>query len=251
VRARSRVVAESDGRGCTRLAVLRSESPLLLRRTGIGSGTGLTVHVVGGGAGPLRGDDLRLDIEVGPGAELEIRSVAAQLALPGRAHLPQSRLEIHATVAPGASLRWLPEPLIAAAGCDHLTVTRVEVADGGSLFWRDDLVCGRHGEDSGDVRTDTTIRYAGSTLYRHELSVGPNAPGWSGAAVLGGGRAIGTVIAAPASLLPPATSGPADYAVMPLAGPGALATAVAADIRPIRAALDPLSLPTPAALRTG
>ncbi|WP_127503154.1 urease accessory protein UreD [Actinoplanes solisilvae] len=235
MRARSRVVAESDGHGGTRLTELRSESPLLLRRTGA-----RTVHLVGGGAGPLRGDDLRLEIEVGPGATLEIRSVAAQLALPGRAHLPPSRLEIHATVAGGASLRWLPEPLIAAAGCDHLTVTRVEVAEGGSLLWRDDLVCGRHDEDSGTVRTDTTIRYAGSTLYRHELSAGPAAPGWSGPAVLGEGRAIGTVVAVPASLLPPATSGPADFAIMPLAGPGALATAVAADLRPVRAALDPI-----------
>jgi urease accessory protein len=30
---------------------------------------------------------------------------------------------------------------------------------------------------------------------------------------------------------------------MPLAGPGALATAVGADIRPVRAALDPLTEP--------
>ncbi|MGK5677821.1 urease accessory protein UreD [Actinoplanes sp. URMC 104] len=238
MRARSRVAAESDGRGGTRLTVLHSESPLLLRRTGPA-----TLHLVGGGAGPLRGDDLRLEISVGPGAALEIRSVAAQLALPGRGHLPRSRLEVHASVAEGATLRWLPEPLIAAAGCDHLSVTRVDVADGGALLWRDDLVCGRHGEQPGDVVMDTTIRYAGRTLYRHEVSVGPAAPGWSGAAVLGGGRALGTVVAVPAALLPPPISGPGDFAVMPLAGCGALATAVGADIRPVRAALDPLCEP--------
>ncbi|MBL7261231.1 urease accessory protein UreD [Paractinoplanes lichenicola] len=230
MKAFARVVAEKG----TRLTVLRSESPLLLRRTGPE-----TVHLVGGGAGPLRGDDLRLDITVGPGAVLEIRSVAAQLALPGRAHLPPSRLEITATVAAGGTLRWLPEPLIAAVGCDHVTVTRVDVEDGGELLWRDDLVCGRHNETSGDVRTDTTIRYAGRTLYRHELAVGPAAPGWSGAAVLGGGRAIGTLVAAPTGPAP--RSGPGDFAVMPLAGPGVLATAIGADIRPVRAALDPLS----------
>ncbi|MCO8276909.1 urease accessory protein UreD [Actinoplanes sp. TRM 88003] len=236
MKASSRVVAEPDGLGGTRLAVLRSESPLLLRRTGP-----TMVHLVGGGAGPLRGDDLRLEVEVAPGATLEIRSVAAQLTLPGRAHLPQSRLTIHATV--GGTLRWLPEPLIAAAGCDHVTVTCVEVLPGGSVLWRDDLVCGRHGEDAGDFRAETTIRYAGRTLYRHDLSIGPSAPGWSGAAVLGGGRALGTVVAVPGTLLPPPTSGPGDFAVMPLAGPGALATAVGADIRPVRAALDPLTRP--------
>ena len=244
MRAEARVVAEADGRGGTRLAVLRGESPLLLRRTGPRT-RGMTVHLVGGAAGPLRGDELRLDIEVGAGAALEMLSVAASLALPGRPG-PPSRLTITATVAAGGTLRWLPEPLIAAAGCDHIAVTRVEVAEGGSLLWRDDLVCGRHGETSGAVRADTTIRYAGVTLYRHELTVGPGAPGWDGAAVLDSGRAVGTLVAAGPDLPVPGAAGP-DAAVMALAGPGILATAVGPDIRRVQAALDPLChAPAPA-----
>lgn len=239
MRAEARIVAEADGRGGTRLAVLRGESPLLLRRTGPRTTGDVTVHLVGGAAGPLRGDDLRLDIEVGPGARLAVRSVAAQLALPGRPGAPASRLEIRASVAAGATLRWLPEPLIAAAGCDHLAVTHVEVAAGGTLLWRDDLVCGRHDEPSGDVRTDLTIRYAGSTLYRHQLTVGPRGPGWSGAAVLGGGRAIGSLVLAGPDLPGAALLG-GEAALMPLAGPGMLASAVGLDIRQVRAALDPL-----------
>ncbi len=247
MRASARVVAEADAHGGTRLVVLRGESPLLLRRTGPRQ-AGVTVHLVGGAAGPLRGDDLRLDIEVGPGARLDLRSVAASLALPGRAGSPPSRLVIHASVAAGGHLRWQPEPLIAAAGCDHRAVTRVEVAAGGRLLWRDDLVCGRHGEQSGDVRTETTIRYAGATLYQHELAVGPTAAGWSGAAVLGGGRATGSVVlagpdrASTAERFRPGR----DAAIMPLAGPGLLATAVGADIRQVRAALDPLGDDRPA-----
>jgi urease accessory protein len=132
--------------------------------------------------------------------------------------------------------------LIAASGCHHLTVTRVEVAAGGSLLWRDDLVCGRHDEPSGDARADVTIRYAGCTLYRHELAVGPDAPGWSGAAVLGGGLAVGALILAGPVLPDPALLG-GDAVLMPLAGPGMLASAVGADIRAVRAALDPLCVP--------
>jgi urease accessory protein len=235
MRARAQIVAEADGRGGTRLAVLRGESPLLMRRCGVA-----TVHLVGGAAGPLRGDDLRLDIEVGPGARLEMRSVAAALALPGRDG-PPSRLEIRATVAEGAELRWQPEPLIAAAGCDHHAVADVTVAAGGRLLWRDDLVCGRHSEESGAVRADITVRYAGLTLYRHQLRVGPGAPGWSGPAVLGGGRATGSVVLAGPDLPSPRILG-TDAALMPLAGPGMLATAVGADIRAIRAALDQIVL---------
>jgi urease accessory protein len=239
MKAEAHIVAEPDGYGGTRAAVLRGESPLLLRRTGPRGGD-LTVHLVGGAAGPLRGDDLRLHVEATPAVRLDVRSVAATLALPGRPG-PASRLTIRATVAAGATLRWWPEPLIAAAGCDHHTVTEIDVAEGGTLIWRDDLVLGRHGEDSGDVRTTTTIRYAGATLHRHDLSAGPAAPGWAGPAVLGGGRAFGTlVIAGPDR--PPA--GRLDGgAVMPLAGPGVVATAVAADIRDIRRALDPLTAP--------
>ncbi|BBH63599.1 urease accessory protein UreD [Actinoplanes sp. OR16] len=236
------MVAECDSRGRTRLTVLRGESPLLLRRTGppgVTASPGVTVHLVGGAAGPLRGDELRLEIEVGSGAWLEFRSVAASLALPGRSFLPASRLTVTATVAAGGTLRYLPEPLIAAAGCDHIAVTRVDVAEGGSLLWRDDLVCGRHGEDSGDLRADTRISYAGATLYRHELAVGPAAPGWSGAAVLGDGRAVGTLVAAGPDLPPLGMAGPS-AAVMPLAGPGVLATAVSADVREVARALDPL-----------
>jgi urease accessory protein len=250
VRAEARIVAEADGRGGTRLAVLRGESPLLLRRTGPSGGTGTTVHMIGGAAGPLRGDELRLHVDVGPGARLDVRSVAASLALPGRPGMPASRLEVRAVVAAGAVLRWLPEPVIAAAGCDHRALTQVEVAEGGRLAWRDELVCGRHGEAAGDVRTDVTIRYAGATLYRHELAVGPKAPGWTGAAVLGGGRAIGAVVLAG----PEATAGPVrlrgDAAMMPLAGPGVLVTAVGADIRAVRAALDPFCDDPPAQPRS-
>jgi urease accessory protein len=250
MRAEARIVAAADDRGGTRLAVLRGESPLLLRRTGPRTGDDVTVHLVGGAAGPLCGDELRLDVEVGPGARLTVRSVAAQIALPGRPGAPASRLEIRATVAADASLRWLPEPLIAAAGCDHRTITRVEVAAGGSLLWRDDLVCGRHDEPSGDVHTDLSIRYAGCTLYRHELTVGPRAPGWSGTAVLGAGRAVGQLVLAGPDLPAAALLG-GDSALMPLAGPGMLATVVGRDIRQVSAALDPLCARTQRLLPAG
>jgi urease accessory protein len=241
--ARARIVAEADGHGRTRLAVLHGEAPLLLRRTG--PGPAVVVHLIGGAAGPLGGDDLRLDVEVGPGARLTVRSVAASLALPG----PKggaSRMHVRATVGEGAALRWHPEPLIAATGCDHDVVTEVRVADGGALTWRDDVVCGRHGEAPGDVRLTTTIRYADRPLYHHDLAVGPAAPGWSEAAVLGGGGAVGSLIVVdPAwSADGPPTArvlGP-DAALMPLAGPAFLAMAVAADSRGVCAALDPLAL---------
>jgi urease accessory protein len=231
VRARARLVAAAGDR----LTVLRGEPPLLLRRTGPA-----TVHLVGGAAGPLGGDDLRLEIEVEAGAELTVRSVAAQIALPGRNAQSPSRLEISARVGPDATLRWRPEPLIAAAGCDHHTITQVEVAAGGRLLWRDDLVFGRHGEPSGALRTRALFRYAGKTVYRHDLTVGPDAPGSRSPAVLGKAHALGTLLALPDVAEPPPPGGEA--AAMRLAGPGVVITALGADIRAVQAVLDPISL---------
>jgi urease accessory protein len=236
MRASARIVAEADRLGDTRLAVLRGESPLLFRRTGPIRRGGVTVHLVGGAAGPLRGDELRLGLEVGPRARLDVRSVAATLLLPGRP-APPSRLVIHAAVGEGAVLRWLPEPTIAAAGCDHHAVTTAEVAEGGTLLWRDDIVCGRHGEPSGALRSEITVRYAGRTLYRHDLHIG--APGWNGAAVLGENRAVGAAILAGDPLPEPHLPGP-DAALMSLTGPAVLATATGADIRQVTSVLDPI-----------
>lgn len=240
MRAAARIVAVAGGGtdrgGGTRLAVLRSEPPLLLRRTGPAQ-----VHLVGGAAGPLGGDDLRLDIEVGAGAALCVHTVAASIALPNLAG-DASRMEIRATVEAGGRLCWLPEPLIAAAHCRHVTASIVELAAGAALRWRDEIVCGRHGEPSGDVRLGTAVRLDGRPLYQHELAVGPSAPGWSGAAVLGGASAVGSVLLVDPEWTesgppPPRVLGEST-AFMPLAGPAALAMATAPDLLKVRRALE-------------
>ncbi|MDR7274132.1 urease accessory protein UreD [Catenuloplanes atrovinosus] len=261
MRATARIVAVPDGRGGTGLPTLAGEPPLLVRRTGARRpGVPADVHLVGGAAGPLGGDRLRIEITVEPGASLVVRTVAASIALPtphAHGRPDTSRVEVRATVAPGGVLHWLPEPLIGAAGCDHDAITEVDVADGGTLVWRDELVCGRHGEPCGDVRLHTTIRYAGRTLYRHDLSAGPSAPGWSGPAVLGagglragGGRATGSLLVIDPAWAdggpPPASPVGDTAAVMPLPGPAILATAIGADLRAVRAPLDACLHLTPA-----
>jgi len=68
VNASAAVAVEIDAGGRLRLARLRAQAPLVLRPTGPGQ-----VHLVGGAAGPLPGDRLCLDVEVGPGARLTVR----------------------------------------------------------------------------------------------------------------------------------------------------------------------------------
>ncbi|WP_329109293.1 urease accessory protein UreD [Micromonospora sp. NBC_01699] len=235
-------MAGVDGSGRTRLTELRGEAPLLLRRTVPDGEPGeVQVHLVGGAAGPLGGDRLRIEIEVGAGALLCVRTVAASLALPG-ATGGQSRLDVAARVGAGGRLRWLPEPLIGAARCDHLSRSMVTLADGAALVWREELVCGRHGERVGDVRIDTSVWYAGRTLLRNALAVGQGSPGWAGSAVLGGASVVGTLLRVEpewaVSGVPAAAPVGAYAARMPLAGgPGVQVSAAGTDLAVIRRAL--------------
>ena len=255
MKATARIVAESDGRGRTRLAVLSGEAPLLPRRTGSWPATGAAeVHLVGGAAGPLGGDVLHLDIEVGPGAHLVVRTVAASIVLPGLSGA-QSTTGVRASVADGGRLRWLPEPVVAARGCRHLASSHVDIAGGGYLVWREEVICGRHGEDSGDLTLTAAVRLDGAPLFQQELAVGPHAPAWAGPAVLGGATAVGSLLVvdpawavghkpvAHAAGPPPGASSTevpglgAWVARMPLAGPAVLTSAVALEAHTLRKAL--------------
>lgn len=235
--ATARIVARATGTGTTSLPELRSAVPIVLRRTG-GPGPGALVHLVGGAAGPLGGDRLRLEIVVGPGAVLGIRSVAATVVLPGRTGEP-SAWDIDVRVEAGGLLDYAPEPMVAAAGAHHLTRTRIDLAEGAGLRWREELVCGRHGEEPGTARTELMVRHDGRPLLAHALTVGPGAPHWNTAGVLGDARAVGTVIYAGTEVAhaPPAGAG-RNLVVSALEGPGVLVTAVAADALSLRRALD-------------
>jgi urease accessory protein len=256
--ASAAIVAETAAAGRTRLPVLRSQAPLVLRRTPE------AVYVVGGMAGPIGGDTLDLRIYVRDGAALRVRTAAAAVALPGLDGL-ESVLTVTATVGVGARLEYLPEPVVVAAGARHATDIRVRMAEGASLLLRDELILGRHGEPGGTARTGLRVDYAGRPLLRQSLEVRGEDEAGMGPAILAGHRAVGTlVLAGPL----PLTSGSAPgavgsccdraapvreaasgsgmpaVAVMPLAGPGILVTALADDTVTLRRRLN-IVLETP------
>jgi urease accessory protein len=223
--ARARIIAEADGMGGTRMTVLRSAVPIVLRQTPE------AVWIVGGAAGPLGGDDLGIDVEVGPGAALTVRTAAAAVVLPGPSGLP-SRFCVAATVGAGGTLRWLPEQVVAASGCMHRADARIRLGQGSRLVWREELVLGRHGEGPGSCRSRLRIDLPGAPLLRQEVRVGPDAPGWEGAAVAAGAQAIGSLVLVDPlwekDAVPSVVLGPTAVA-LPLNGPAAQVTALAPD----------------------
>jgi len=221
-RARAAVVAECVA-GRTRLVRMRSDGPLAVREAASGP-KGATVYLVGAAAGPLGGDELCLDLEVGSGARLAVRSVATTLALPGTG---ESRFTVRARVGAGGHLDFAPEPTVAADGCHHRALGQVELADGASLRWWEELVLGRHRERGGRHSSRIDVTCDGRPLLRHELRLDDPARHGS-RAVLGSATAAGSVVLAGPDVRAEAATDEG-LAVLPLAGPGVLVSALARD----------------------
>ena len=176
--ARAELVAEAnDGR--LTLPVLRSDPPILLRPTGD------TVHLVGGSAGPLGGDRLRLDVTVRRNACLRLRSAAASVVLPGPT---ASSLHLAITVESGGHLDWRPEPAVSVAGGSHEQVVDVKLHGDATMDWTETVVLGRSGEPSGDWSSLMRVVRNGAVAVHQQLRVGPSHLGSDGPAVMDGRR---------------------------------------------------------------
>jgi urease accessory protein len=240
VRATARIGARADGRGGTALPVLEGEGPLALRRTRA-SGDEARVMLVGAMSGPLGGDRFAVEAEVGEGARLHVGSAAATIALPGQAK-GDARYDVRLDVCAGGELRWLPEQLISAQGSDLYVSSRVELRSGARLVFREEQVLGRVGEQPGRLTSRLTVRLDERPLLDQELSCGPGAPGgWDGPAGLGGHRALGQLLVVRPEFEsePPQARLLGEYAaLMPLAGPAVLVSALAPDALRLRRVLD-------------
>jgi urease accessory protein len=213
------------------------------------------VYLVSAAGGPVGGDVLELRIEVRRGAALRLRTVAASVALPGLEGA-ESVLAVHASVAHDGVLEYLPEPTVVADGARHTTDIQVDLASGAALVLRDEVILGRHGERGGACRTRLRCDYDGKPLLRHDVVLDGTDEVSLGPAVLAGNRAYGTVLRAgespgdPAGPYGHATQTPIlhgapgtaqalpDVAIMPLAGPGVLVSALAADSLALRRLLE-------------
>ncbi|MCZ9343959.1 urease accessory protein UreD, partial [Streptomyces sp. TRM76130] len=94
----------------------------------------------------------------------------------------------------------------------------------------------------GRLTSRLTVRVAGRCVLDQELACGPGAPGgWDGPAVLAGHRAVGQIVVARpefASRPPTVRTVGEGAAVLPLAGPAVLVTALAPDALRLRRLLD-------------
>jgi urease accessory protein len=236
------------GIGVSRICRLRSDGPLILRPTKpwgfeprVCSASGAArVSLAAGAAGPLGGDDFALDVRVGAASTLVLRDISATVLLSGPRG-GRSRMRITVIVEEGATFVWLPEPLIAADGCDHVHDIDVRLASRARLLMRDELLLGRHRERPGDLTQTIRVGCEGRTLFHQQLRVGARAPGWTSPAVLGANKCVGSLL-----VVDPVWAGrpPAgrvfapDAALLPLVGPAIIISALASNSLLLRRHLD-------------
>ncbi|AQA05330.1 urease accessory protein [Mycobacterium sp. MS1601] len=131
-----------------------------------------TVHLVSSVATPLGGDTISIRVVVEPGARLALRSVAAMVALPGRADTT-SRSTMHLEVAGHLDLDM--EPTVVAADARHLASITADIDAAGALRLRERVQIGRTNERqgfwSGSLRADVK----GQPLLRHRVELGAGA----------------------------------------------------------------------------
>ena len=128
-------------------------------------GTAAWVYTSSLGGGLVDGDNIRLDIEVGPGA-------AAYVSTQSSTKVYRSSRGTKATTTGSVGTRGLlvvtPDPIVPFAGARYCQVQRYEVAADGGLVVADALVCGRRSsgerwrfaeyESALEVRIDGRLR---------------------------------------------------------------------------------------------
>ena len=222
-------------RATTRLTVGLTESaqrvrwahawPVVLRQTG-----DRRVHLVHAAGGPLGGDELGLDVEVGPGAAVAVHSAGATLVQPGAgaaAGVP-ARWTVTARVSDRGRLDWTPEPTVVADGAALGSTLRVELGAGAVATVREVVVLGRHGQRGGRYTGGLEIVVDGVPLLAHTTVLDGADPALCGPAGTAGARAVGTLVHAGTEISPTGREETPDvrWAWTPLEGPGAVLVAV-------------------------
>ena len=177
--------------------------PIVLRPTG-----NARVHMVHGAGGPLGGDVLALDVRVGTGAALAVRSAGATIVQPGRGSAP-ARWGFDVVVGAGGTLDWAPEPTVVTDGADYRTALRVDLGAGARVTLREVVVLGRHGGVGGCYRGRIDVAVDGDPLLAHTTSLDGGDPALCGLGGTAGARAVGTLVVVEAAVLAAADDGSA------------------------------------------
>ena len=225
--APARIVVERDGPQ-TRIRELTTSAYLRPRLLG---GAGPRVALVAACASLLAGDHLRMEVEVGAGASLELVEPSGTVVYDARG----GRANWTASVRVGerGRLVWGAAPFVVAQGADVHRHTGIDLESGGAVLLRETLVLGRSNECGGALRSTLRAVREGRPLQAEELDLADPVLR-SSPAVLGTRRVLAT-----ATLLGRRPEELTDPHETVLDGPGALRRELADHAHLAEDALEP------------
>ncbi|HWR47394.1 MAG TPA: urease accessory protein UreD, partial [Pseudonocardiaceae bacterium] len=199
------------------------------------------VHLVQAAGGPLGGDDLALDVHLGAGSYLQLRSTAAMVVQAGRPPAP-ARWTAVATLAAGAVLDWRPEPTVICDGAELHSRVTVALQRGARAVLREEVVLGRAGQRGGRFAGELAVELDGAPLLAHTLLLDGADPVLTGPAGTGGARVVGMLAVMGEGINgPPEGAGEEPglrWACSALDGPGRLLLALGDSSAAVSALLD-------------
>ena len=140
----------------------------------------------------LGGDEVELEVRVGPDASLELFDVAGTVAYHGRGQSASWRVTV--VVDDGACLDYDGAPFVVSDGADVLRTLDLGLGPGASVRLRETVVLGRFGQLGGRLRSRTAITVGGRQVLLEDQLLDPfgirQGPG-----MLGSHRVIDSVIA--------------------------------------------------------
>ncbi|MGH3933859.1 MAG: urease accessory protein UreD [Pseudonocardiaceae bacterium] len=209
----------------------RCAPPVVLRQTGPNQ-----VHLVQAAGGPLGGDELALDVHLGAGTCLQVRSAAATVVQPS-SPAAAAQWIIAADLADGAVLDWRPEPTVICDGVELRSSMTVALQRGARAMLREVVVLGRAGQRGGRFHGAFIVECDGVPLLAHTLLLDGADPVLAGPGGTGGARIVGMLaVVGEGSARPPELAGEEPglrWACSALDGPGWLLFALgdrAADV---------------------
>ena len=162
-------------------------APIVLRQTGPHR-----VHLVQAAGGPLGGDELALDVHLGAGTELQVRSTAAMVVQAGD-RPAAAQWTVAAEVAAGAALDWQPQPTVICDGAELHSQMTVALRHGACAVLREEVVLGRAGQCGGRFVGQLTVELGSAALLTHTMLLDGADPVLAGPAGTGGSRVLGTL----------------------------------------------------------
>jgi len=166
----TRIAVERSGSGA-RFSVLDQGLYLAPRPVaGVPSGAPhLRVALIGIHMMLLGGDDVRIELKVGPGVTLEVIEPAGMVAYDAGG--VASRWTLDARLGEGSALIWDGAPFVVSGGSNVFRETRVRMDADARVLVRETLVLGRSGEEGGALRSVTRLTGPGGDFLYEDLDL--------------------------------------------------------------------------------